>query len=48
MAQDGTGAGEPIVTNAMIAAGLSQLPSVTWTLAEITKTLTLVYRAMWS
>ena len=51
MAQDGTVAApdsdEPIVTNAMIAAGLSQLPSIDWTLAEITRTLRRVYVQMW-
>jgi hypothetical protein len=51
VAQDGTvpvpDSDDPIVTNAMIAAGISQLPSAYWTLAEITKTLRLVYRMMW-
>ena len=51
VAQTGTvtppAVGEPPVTNVMIAAGISQLPSVDWTLAEITKTLRLVYQAMW-
>ena len=51
VAQDGTVAApdsdEPIVTNAMIAAGISQLPSNDWTLAEITRTLRRVYVQMW-
>jgi hypothetical protein len=48
VAQDGTDVeAEPVVTSLMVAAGLSQLPSMDWTLAMATETLTHVYIQMW-
>jgi len=47
MAQAEPDSDEPIVTNAMIAAGLSQLPRIDRMLAEITRTLRRVYVQMW-